>query len=166
MLSTNKMNPFKNDHTYILTQQFPCPPKEDCNAILNSDNLSYAGIHSDGNVGIPFIEITADPQPEVCNTDPLIYPAYPPEVACSSTCCTPPGPDSAPVTDMLIECVDPCIYHNIYDTQCQKAHFTQDMCDIGELADLGSVLEAFNLTEQVNSLKSRLTEKSIDRKVD
>ena len=103
----------------IETYDFPCPPAEDCSLTTNAD-------------GVEFISIISSPQPEICNTDESVYPIYPPEVACSDTCCTIPQ-----VSTELTECVDPCIHENVYDLQCTEPDFTSDMCVVGEVLTPG-----------------------------
>ena len=106
----------------IQTQDFPCPANPDCTLQSNAD-------------GVQFISIVSSPQPEICNTDESVYPIYPTSVACSSTCCTVPQ-----VTDEIEECVDPCIEHNIYNTECIQPDFTSDMCVVGEVLTPGMFL--------------------------
>ena len=103
----------------IETKNFPCPANPVCSLITNAD-------------GVENIAIISVPQPEICNEDESVYPIYPPEVACSDTCCTTPQK-----TIEITECVDPCIHENIYTTQCILPDFTTDMCVVGEVLQPG-----------------------------
>ena len=105
----------------IETKDFPCPANPNCSLITNAD-------------GVENIAIISDPQPEICNEDESVYPIYPPEVACSDTCCTTPQ-----TTTEITECVDPCIHENIYASQCTLPDFTTDMCVVGEVLQPGAI---------------------------